>query len=339
MSTTRVTLGRWPRLFGMNRSLQTCSLVLCVGLMACASLPNIPARDGDSSTGASVVDPQVEHGHALLQGSGSLQLFHQWWRPVGTPPRAVVVVVHGLKDHGSRYEELARRLVTHDFAVYALDLRGHAHSEGARVDIGTFDDYVNDVEVVIQEAQRREPGKPVFLFGHSMGGAIVTRYTQRHPGRLQGLITHAAALKVDLSGPKVASIKALSALNPRAGLFQLELDAFSRDPQVVAAARADPLIHQPAAPVHTARELLLALEDIHARMETLTLPLLVLHGTADTVTSPEGSQELYRRAGSSDKTLKLYKGLFHDLVHEPEKETVLVDITTWLDAHVPPAAK
>ncbi|PTL77624.1 alpha/beta hydrolase [Vitiosangium sp. GDMCC 1.1324] len=315
----------------MKNLLQTVSLAVMFSLVGCASLPNVPAQEGSAQTSATT-------GHELVAGARGTRLFQQWWRPEGQPPRAVVVVVHGLKDHGSRYEELARRLVARNFAVYAMDLRGHAHSEGPRVDVGTFNDYIEDLDAVIKRVREREPGLPVFLFGHSMGGMIVTRYTLEHPSELAGLITHAPALKVDVPGIQVASIKFVSALNPNAGLFQLDLDDYSRDPQVVSAAKADPLIHQPAAPVHTARELLRAIERTNAQMEDITLPVLMLHGTADKLTSAEGSKELYRRARSTDKTLKLYPGLYHDLVHEPEKETVLNDITAWLEARAPGAA-
>ncbi|MFE8603551.1 alpha/beta hydrolase [Archangium violaceum] len=315
----------------MKNQLQTVSLVVTLlSLVGCASLPNVPARDGGAQTSAT-------QGHELLEGARGTHLFQQWWRPEGQPPRAVVVVVHGLKDHGSRYEELARRLVAKNFAVYAMDLRGHAHSEGPRVDVGTFDDYIEDLGAVLERVREREPGLPVFLFGHSMGGMIVTRYTLEHSAQLAGLITHAPALKVDAPGIQVASVKFISALSPNAGLFQPNLDDYSRDPQVVSATKADPLIYQSAAPVHTASELLRAIERTDARMEDITLPVLILHGTADKLTSAEGSKELYRRARSTDKTLKLYPGLFHDLVHEPEKETVLTDITAWLEARAPGA--
>ena len=325
----------------MNSLARTCGLLLACCLTACATLPPVAAQDVDPGASARPPGPPVEQGHALFEGKGGIHLFEQWWRPMGTPPKAVVVVIHGLKDHSSRYAELAGRLVGHGFAVHAMDLRGHAHSEGPRVDVGAFNDYVEDLAVFIQRVKQREPGKPVFLLGHSMGGAVVTLYTLAHPTEVAGLITHGAALKLDVSGAKATSIKFISALNPHAGLFQLDLDDFSRDPEVVRAAKEDPLIYQPGAPVHTATELLAATKNIQEHMEDITVPLLILHGTEDKLTAHEGSEELYRRARSTDKTLKLYPGLYHDLVHEPEKEQVLTDITTWLDAHAPgaPAAK
>ena len=322
----------------MNAMKSTLLLLVC-GLTACATLPSVPARNVDPPDlgPAAASGPPLERGHELVPGTRGLSLYQQWWRPVGQTPRATVVVVHGLKDHGSRYAELARRLVSRGFAVHALDLRGHAHSEGARVDVDAFEDYVTDLEAVLQRVREQEPGRPVFLLGHSMGGAIVTLFTLEHPSEVSGLITHAAALKLDVGGAKAGGIKFLSALNPKAESFQLDLEDFSRDPEVVRAAREDPLVHQPPAPIHTARELIVAVDTIQGRMEELTVPVLILHGTADKVTLPAGSEELHRRAGSTDKTLKLYPGLSHDLVHEPEKQAVLDDITAWLEARAPAA--
>jgi alpha-beta hydrolase superfamily lysophospholipase len=125
-------------------------------------------------------------------------------------------------------------------------------------------------------------------------------------------------------------------LAPHGGVFQLDLNDFSRDPDVVAAGFRDPLIYQGAAPARTARQLLRAIGDIDDRMEGVDMPVLILHGTLDRITPPEGSQELYRRARSVDKTLTLYDGLFHDLLHEPEKDRVTRDIAAWIAKHAPP---
>jgi alpha-beta hydrolase superfamily lysophospholipase len=115
-------------------------------------------------------------------------------------------------------------------------------------------------------------------------------------------------------------------------VLSLDPKQFSRDPAVVKENETDPLIFQEAAPARTASRLLTALGTLSERMEELTTPVLVMHGTADTVTDPEGSKALARRARSTDKTLKLYDGLFHDLLHEPEKAKVLGDVSGWLGA-------
>jgi lysophospholipase len=264
-------------------------------------------------------------------GVRNTKLFSQSWRP-RTEPVGVVVIMHGLKDHSSRYGELAERLVAEGFAVHAFDLRGHGHSEGVRVDIESFDDYTTDLDTFLDRVRAVERDKPLFVFGHSMGGAIVTLHQLQKPTPIRGLLLSGAALKVDLPGVKVAGTKFIAAIQPDAGVFNLEIEKFSRDPKVVEACRNDPLVFQDGAPARTAKYLLGAIDTIQERMGELDAPLLVMHGGADEITPPQGSRDLVARAKSPDKTLKIYDGLYHDLVHEPEKDRVMTDIVAWVKA-------
>jgi alpha-beta hydrolase superfamily lysophospholipase len=254
---------------------------------------------------------------------------------VDEEPRAVLIVVHGLRDHSSRYGELAVHLVGQGFAVHAFDLRGHAHSEGVRVHIDSFDEYLSDLGLFLERVREREPGKPVYLFGHSMGGAIVTLFTLEKKPDIQGLVLSAPAMKpgADVSGALIATTKVLGGVLPNLKVLELDPKQFSRDPEVVKDNETDPLVFQQGGPARTASRLLAALNTLSERMEEVTTPVLVLHGTADTVTDPEGSKALVERARSTDKSLKLYEGLFHDLVHEPEKARVIADVVQWLQAH------
>lgn len=319
-----------------NRSLWMSCIVVAVGLVGCARVPYQPLTPGPSLAVRRAAE-RIEYGQANLSGARGTQLFEQWWRPKSeTATVGTLVVVHGLKDHGTRYADFAERAAEQGFAVYTFDLRGHAHSEGDRVFVEAFEDYVKDVETVLSSLTAKADNKPVFLFGHSMGGAIVTLYALEHPKTLTGLIVQAGALETDVGWVKRTGTRFLSWASPRAEVFQLELEDFSRDPETVRQAKADPLIYAPAAPARTARELLLAIARIDEQMEALEVPLLVLHGEADTVTSPEGSKALVARAKSEDKTLKLYPGLAHDLMHEPEREKVMRDVLAWLQAHLEP---
>lgn len=277
----------------------------------------------------------------------ALQLWYQSWRPLGEP-RAVVVVVHGLKDHASRYTEFAGQLVAKGYAVYAADLRGHGRSGGDRVWVRSFDEYVHDLDQFLALVRAREPGRPLFLVGHSMGGTIATLYAIGHPTGVSGLVISAAALKPDpeVSRATVAFTKLFGLLVPHAKLFRSENARFSRDPAVVAAMNSDPWIHQPPAPVRTAAELLHAMERVRRSAPQLTPPLLALHGSADRLTNPQGSAYLVEHAGSADRRLKVYPGMVHDLLHEPEHAVVTADILDWLARHVaassgvaPPSAR
>jgi alpha-beta hydrolase superfamily lysophospholipase len=321
----------------MSRLAYFCS-VLCVLVFACVGCGTPP--DQPAKTGGVVDAPasSIEHEEEFFDGAHATKLYAQWWRPRDGKVRGALVIVHGLRDYSARYGELAERLAKDGIAVYAADLRGHAHSAGKRVSIQTFDDYLDDLDILMRRTQQREPHVPVYLFGFSMGGAIATDYAITYHPDIHGLILAGAALDVDASGLKIASTKAVASINPDAGLFTLDPHDFSRDPQVVDLNLKDPLVYQDGAPVHTAVELLNAIDLIKQRMHEIDVPLLIMHGKADKVVPPAGSVALYAAATSTDKTLTLYDGLYHDLLHEPEKLKVEGDIEKWLVAHLDKAA-
>jgi acylglycerol lipase len=268
-----------------------------------------------------------------LQGARGIAIYEQWWRPPSAP-RGVVAIVHGFKDHSDRYDELARRLVKEGLAVYAMDLRGHGRSAGRRAWFDAFDDNLTDVDVFLADVRRHEPGLPVILVGHSIGGAAVSLYTITHQPPIAGLVVLAGALKVDISKAKWGGVKFLAGLAPNAKIFVLDLSLFSHDPIIVDAARVDPYVYQPDHPAHTAREALSGISRVEAGGAEIKVPLLVLHGLGDKVTPPSGSERLYQTASTSDKTIKLYPNLYHDLIHEVERDVVMADIVTWIVAHV-----
>ena len=247
--------------------------------------------------------------------------------------------MNGLKDHGDHYAQFSQELVGQGYAAYAFDLRGHGRSAGERVGVDRFDDYVDDLQSFVDRVRAREPGKPIFVFGHSMGGAIVTLYAvERHPD-VAGIILSGPALALDAPAIQSAAVKLFDGIASRAPVFDLPNEDFSRDPAVVADMGRDPLVFQQPASAHLAAEILGAIHRVWEHPEQLTVPLLAMHGTADKLTAPSGSRDLVARAGSSDKTLRLYEGFFHDLVHEPGHERVTGDIVHWLDAHTEKAAQ
>ncbi|MBS1153555.1 MAG: Lysophospholipase, partial [Myxococcaceae bacterium] len=235
--------------------------------------------------------------------------------------------------YSDRYHDFATSLVNRGYAVYALDLRGHGDSEGDRVWVERFTDYLDDLELFLKRVRTAEAGKKVFLFGHSMGGAVVTLYTLTRDPKPAGLITSAAALKTEEPGAVTGPLKLIAAIFPKLAVFELKDENFSRDPKVVASMATDPLIYDAKGPARTAAEVLGAIATIREQAATLNVPVLALHGTKDLVTPPSGSKELIDAAKSTDKTLKSYDGLAHDLVHEPEKQQVMDDVGAWLDLH------
>jgi acylglycerol lipase len=269
---------------------------------------------------------------------GGLKLLRRSLAPVGSAPaRGTLVIVHGLKDYSDRYQDFALYLVKRGFRVETFDLRGHGDSEGDRVRIESFDEYLADLDKVMAEVKASNPG-PLFLFGHSMGGAISTRWAQTRKPELAGLVLSAAALKIDAPAPLVSVTKFLGSTLPRAAVFELDDTQFSRSPGMAEAMKKDPLIYDAAAPARTAAELIANVEKLRAESKSLTVPLLALHGTADKVTPPSGTEELLKAAGSTDKQGKLYPTLVHDLLHEPEAATVMADIAAWMEERAPVAA-
>ncbi len=288
---------------------------------------------------APAVPSDVTHAEGRLESKDGVSLLVQSWRPAQGEVKAVVVVVHGLKDYSDRYADFAHALTQHGYAVHALDLRGHGDSGGDRVWVDRFSDYLDDLETFVEKVRAEEPGKPLFLFGHSMGGAVVTLFTlTRHP-KAQGLVLSGAALKADAPALLRGSVHFLSVVAPKLAVFELKDEQFCRDPKVVAAMKTDPLIFDGKGPARTAAEVLNAISDIREKSSQLKLPLLAMHGSADQVTPPSGDDDLVAAASSTDKTAKKYEGLYHDLFHEPEAAQVTQDVVAWLDAHLPQGAQ
>jgi acylglycerol lipase len=270
----------------------------------------------------------------IFEGGGGLEIFTRIWRPAGRA-RAVMVIVPGFNAHSGQYQWVAEQLVSQAVAVYAIDLRGRGRSAGERFYVEKISDYVDDVATLVRLAKSREPGLPVFLLGHSAGGVIACTYALDHQIEIAGLVSESFAFRVPAPDFALAVLKGLSHIAPHAHSVKLKNADFSRDPEVVAAMNADPLIANESQPFQTMAALVHADERLAADFAKLTLPLLILHGTADKATKPSGSEEFFKAAGSSDKTLKLYDGAFHDLLNDLDKKIVMADIQHWVDVHTP----
>jgi len=266
-----------------------------------------------------------------------LGIFYRSWRPA-TDTRGVVVIVHGFNAHSGYYAWAAGQLAGAGLAVYALDLRGRGQSDGERFFVETFADYVADVASFVTLVKSREPGLPVFLLGHSAGGIVACLYTLDHQQQLSGLICESFAFRLPAPDFALAVLKGLSHLAPHAHVLHLKNEDFSRDPNVVAAMNADPLIAHETQPTKTVAQLVLADERLNQEFSRITLPVLILHGTADKAAKPTGSQTFFDNVGSIDKTLKFYDGHVHDLLNDIDKQEVMADITTWTGARLTTSA-
>jgi alpha-beta hydrolase superfamily lysophospholipase len=272
----------------------------------------------------------------FFEGVGGLKIFTRSWRPLGKP-RGVVAIVHGFNSHSGQYLWVAEQFVAHGLAVYALDLRGRGRSDGERFFVEKISDYTSDVAGLVAMAKSREPGLPVFLLGHSAGGVISCVFTLEHQAELAGFVCESFAFEVPAPDVALAVLKGLSHIAAHAHVFKLHNEDFSRDPQVVASMNSDPLIAREVQPAQTVAEMVRADERLRKEFGRITLPLLILHGTLDKATKPSGSQRFYATAGSTDKTLKLYEGHFHDLLNDIDKRVVMTDIQNWIDERLPAA--
>lgn len=281
----------------------------------------------------------VRHDDSIFEGVGGRRLFRQSWQPDGDAIGAVVLV-HGYGEHSGRYAHVAAALVDAGWAVFAFDHRGHGRSEGRRAVTDHLEWLLADLDQVVAEAAAGTGGRKPVLLGHSMGGGIAAAYALDHQAKLTALVLSGPALDVGaaIPAPQRLVSQVISSVAPTLGVLTLPASGVSRDPAVVAAYEADPLVHHGKVPARTGREMLRASDLVAGRAGELHLPLLVMHGSADQLVPVGGSRKLDRDAGSADKTLRIYDGLYHEIFNEPEQATVLAELVAWLDTHRPASA-
>jgi acylglycerol lipase len=250
-------------------------------------------------------------------------------------PRASLVLCHGVNSHSGQYLDAAKEFARRGYAVTALDLRGRGKSEGERFYIEHIDEYVSDLSLAIEHARARNPAAPLYLLGHSAGGVTAVTYALDRQDRIDGLICESFAFRVFAPDFALKLLEGASHILPHAHVLRLKMEDFSRDPAWVAQLVADPLTHDEVQPVATVAAFARAGERFERQFYRITLPLLILHGTADKATRPDGSEEFHRQAGSADKTLKLYDGHYHDLLNDLGRERVFADIDGWITARLP----
>lgn len=267
-------------------------------------------------------------------GASGEQSYWQAWLP--EEPKAIVLLSHGVSEHSGRYGHVGTRLSDAGYAVYAIDHHGHGRSAGTPGNVGRMAWVVEDLHTLRQQASEQHSGVPLFLLGHSLGGLIALDYvTTKSQAGLAGLVLSGAAVDPAVGSKLERAIAPLvSRIAPNLGVTALSADAISKDPAVVKAYVEDPLVYTGKVRARTGAEALAAVERVQSRVGSLTLPVLAMHGSRDTLTSPSGSELVYEKVRSQDKTLKLYDGLFHEIFNEPEQDSVLDDVVEWLDKRV-----
>jgi len=274
-----------------------------------------------------------QHTEGTFTSSDGLSIYHQAWLPSGDP-RAVVMLIHGLGEHSGRYAHVATTLNDAGLAVHALDHRGHGKSDGKRVFVKSYDEFMTDLVQFRSLITAEHPDVPLIVLGHSMGGNLAVGHTLEHQAGITGLALSGAALQVgsDLSPGKLKVFKLIAKIAPGVRPEGLSAEAISRDPAVVSAYQNDPLVFTGKISAGLGAALIEAMERFPQRYGELTLPLLIMHGTDDQLASVEGSRALEAAAVNAEVTARYYDGLYHEIFNEPEQDEVLADLVSWVDS-------
>jgi acylglycerol lipase len=263
----------------------------------------------------------MKHQEGFFKGVADFNIFYQCWLP-DQKPVAILLVAHGFAEHSGRYMNLVNFFVPKGYAVFALDHRGHGRSDGERVRIEKFSDYLKDLKIFFDLVRNENPGDKIFLVGHSMGAAISTVYVLRQQHELAGLI---------LSGGGIIT-EDMPAQPTRPVGQPLDTEFISRDPAVIAAYVNDPLVYR--GPIPAGSALSESRNQLPELVPQIILPILIMAGNDPLVTDGIRSQALFERVGSEDKTLRLYDRLRHEIFNEPEYKEVMQDMEDWLNRHL-----
>jgi alpha-beta hydrolase superfamily lysophospholipase len=265
-----------------------------------------------------------------------LWVHYRVWAPAG-PPRATIYLMHGYAEHCGRYEHVASNFAKAGYRVVALDHQGSGRSEGTPGYVVKFRHFIDDALQLIREVVPTQEGQPRILMGHSMGGLIALHVANASQDLWQGLILSGPGLVFD---PKVDNAvnrclaSSLSAILPKLPVQKLDVETLCTDPVVVRAYTRDPLVYHGPLRVRFGHEMMKAVKEVHAWAGDLSLPLLVVHGANDILCNPKGSEWLMSAAVKcTDKTLKMYPGLKHEILNEPNADEIMSDITSWIAKH------
>ncbi|CAL9240533.1 unnamed protein product [Arabidopsis halleri] len=266
-------------------------------------------------------------------------LFTQSWSPLSPNHRGLIVLLHGLNEHSGRYSDFAKQLNANGFKVYGIDWIGHGGSDGLHAYVPSLDYAVADLKSFLEKVFTENPGLPCFCFGHSTGGAIILKamLDPKIESRVSGIVLTSPAVGVQPSHPIFAVLAPIMAfLLPRYQISAANKKGMpvSRDPAALIAKYSDPLVFTGSIRVKTGYEILRITAHLQQNLNKVKVPFLVMHGRDDTVTDPNASKKLYEEASSSDKSIKLYDGLLHDLLFEPEREIIAGAILDWLNQRV-----
>jgi acylglycerol lipase len=261
----------------------------------------------------------MPHREGSFKGLKDYNIYYQRWLPEGAP-RAILLVAHGFAEHSGRYQNLVEYFMPLNYAIYALDHRGHGKSDGERVQVDDYAEYLADLKTFFDLIRRENAFEDVYLVGHSMGASIATAYAAQYQDELAGLILSGGGIATDSAPPRPAGLDLA--------------DTLSRDPAVVEAYRNDPLVYHGPPPAGRDSAMGQMRERLSQLAPAIRLPILIMAGAASPLGDGPRSQALFEAVSSRDKTLKLYPELLHEIFNEPEWPEVMADMEAWLEPRV-----
>ena len=277
----------------------------------------------------------MRHHEGTFAGSDGLELYFQLWHPDDSP-KGSLIIVHGLGEYGGRYMNLVNVLTSNGYVVSAFDNRGHGQSSGQRGHVHCFAEYRQDVSVFIRFLKTTKKLKrPLFLMGHSLGGLIVLDTVFHGITGIEGIVVSSPALDDGaISFFRRSAAKVLSRVWPTLSLNTgMDVTGISRDPQVVAVYRADPLVHGKGT-ARLATEAARTMAWCHQHADSLQIPILMIHGTADRITSPKRSRDLFERFSRSNKKYIAFEGGYHESHNDLHYPKATAEILNWLNAQL-----
>ena len=278
----------------------------------------------------------MEHIEGKFKGDKDLNIYYQAWIP--ECPKAVIQIVHGFAEHSGRYMNVVNKLIPMGFAIYANDHRGHGNSEGKRNYVDFFNQYIEDEKILYDLIKNKHPNLPIFMLGHSMGSLIALIFTEKYESLLRGLTLSGTGIGAGESISKSLKliVKILARIAPKKFISPgLEADKLSHDPEVIRAYENDPLVNADKITIRLGWELMKSFENFESITGNLKLPVLVQCGAEDALI--KGSEDILKSAFKmKDRTILIYKGLYHEVYNEikEEREKVLNDLSNWLENHI-----
>ena len=278
---------------------------------------------------------KMENFQSTWKSSDGLDIFAQGWIPDSLSPRAVICLVHGLGEHTLRYSNVAEVLTKEGFVLFGADLRGHGNSEGPRGHFPSIEIVLQDIDLLLEHARKRYPGLPVILYGHSLGGILVLYYGLKHKPDVKCIISTSSGLHTALEEQpfKIMAAKVLGSLMPFKTIPSgLDVNAISHDTEVVTLYKKDPLVHDKIS-LGFGKIMLKVTRWTLEHAGEFSLPLLLLHGKADTIAYPSSSIEFAASLNGKCK-LVTWDDAYHELHNELIKDEVFKTLIVWIEEHL-----